>query len=127
MSPAPPWPDWLAKASLWRTSHSVATERVGVSIHNPVGDTYFTILLRTHPGRWGKSSSSQSIGTSRPGSHSGEATSDSNAQAGGSSLRLSTGGVHSYLYYCNGMGFVFVLYAYTLIQILNFASYVNVR
>ena len=77
-----------------RTSHSVATERVGVSIHNPVGDTYFTILLRTHPGRWGKSSSSQSIGTSRPGSHSGEATSDSNAQAGGSSLRLSTGGAH---------------------------------
>ena len=65
-----------------------------MSIHNPVGDTYFTILLRTHPGRWGKSSSSQSIGTSRPGSHSGEATSDSNAQAGGSSLRLSTGGVH---------------------------------
>ena len=65
-----------------------------MSIHNPVGDTYFTILLRTHPGRWGKSSSSQSIGTSRPGSHSGEATSDSNAQAEGSSLRLSTGGVH---------------------------------
>ena len=82
-----------------------------------MGDTltYFTIalLLRTHPGRWGTVSRPPHsqlglLDLARPGSHSGEATRvqviptpQAGAgrtvlpEAGGSSLRLSTGGVHS--------------------------------
>ena len=86
-----------------------------------MGDTYFTIalLLRTHPynpGRWGTVSRPPHsqlglLDLARPGSHSGEATRvqviptpQAEAgrtvlpEAGGSSLRLSTGGVHSLLY-----------------------------
>ena len=65
------------------TSHPIGLQqRGGGGWRQPTSrwvDTILTTILRTHPGRWGKPYSSQSIRTSLPGSHSGEATSDHDA------------------------------------------------